>query len=101
MNECEISWPEILSQSCPVLHGGCSALIHSLANKILNLSYFVLCQYDVMSSYQHDTKTSSNGYFLLKYKSEPILYFNLTKKSEVSTSTFTRVFLNMNICTST
>ncbi len=64
----EISLPEILSQSCPVLHGGCSAMIHSLANKILNVSYFVLmCQYDVRSSYQRDTKTgSSNGYFLLK-----------------------------------
>ncbi len=43
-------------------------MIHSLANKILNVSYFVLmCQYDVRSSYQRDTKTgSSNGYFLLK-----------------------------------
>ncbi len=75
LDECEI-----LSQSCPVLHGGCSVMIHSLANKILNVSYFV-CQYDVRSSYQRDTKTgSSNGYFLLKYMSEPILlYFNLSK----------------------
>ncbi len=82
LDECEISLPEILSQSCPVLRG-CSAMIHSLANKILNVSYFVLmCQYDVRSSYQHDIKTgSSNGYFLLKYMSEPILlYFNLSKK---------------------
>ncbi len=68
LDECEISLPEILSQSCPVLHGGCSVMMHSLANKILNVSYFVLmCQYDVRSSYQCDTKTgSSNGYFLLK-----------------------------------
>ncbi len=68
LNECEISLPEILSQSCPGLHGGCSVMIHSLTNKILNVSYFVLmCQYDVRSSYQRDTKTvSSNGYFLLK-----------------------------------
>ncbi len=67
LDECEISLPEILSQSCPVLHGGCSVMIHSLANKILNVSYFVLCQYDVWSSYQRDTKTgSSNVYFLLK-----------------------------------
>ncbi len=64
LDECEISLPAILSQSCPVLHGGCSVMIHSLANKILNVSYFVLMrQYDVRSSYQRDTKTgSSNGY---------------------------------------
>ncbi len=83
LDECEISLPEILSQSCPVLHGGCSVMLRPLANKILNLRYFVLmCQYDVRSSYQRDTKTgSSNGYFLLKYMSEPILlYFNLSKK---------------------
>ncbi len=58
LDECEISRPEIVSQSCPILHGGCSVMIHSLANKILNASYFVLmCQYDVRSSYQRDTKT--------------------------------------------
>ncbi len=34
LDECEISLSEMLSQSCPVLHGGCSAMIHSLANKI-------------------------------------------------------------------
>ncbi len=41
-----------------------------------------MCQYNVRSSYQHDTKTGcSNGYFLLKYMSEPIiLYFNLSKQ---------------------
>ncbi len=34
-----------------VVYGGCSDLIHSLANTILNVSYFVLiCQYDVRSS---------------------------------------------------
>ncbi len=68
LDECEISLPEILSQSCPILHGGCSAMIHSLANNILNASYFVLmCQCEERSSYQRDTKTgSSNGYFLLK-----------------------------------
>ncbi len=83
LDECEIFLPEILSQSCPVLHGGCSVMIHSLANKILNVSYFVLmCQYDVRSTYQHDTKTGcGNGYFLLKYMSDPkLLYFNLSKK---------------------
>ncbi len=71
LDECEISLSEILSQFCPVLHGGCSVMIHSLANKILNVSYFVLmCQYDVRSSYQRDTTTgSSNVYFLLKYMS--------------------------------
>ncbi len=102
LDECEISLPEIMFQSCPVLHDGCSVMIHSLANKILNVSYFVLmCQYDVWFSYQRDTKTGiSNGYFLLKYMSEPILlYFNLSKKSVVSTSTFTRVFLNTSIYT--
>ncbi len=102
LDECEISLPEIMFQSCPVLHDGCSVIIHSLANKILNVSYFVLmCQYDVWFSYQRDTKTGiSNGYFLLKYMSEPILlYFNLSKKSVVSTSTFTRVFLNTSIYT--
>ncbi len=52
LDECEISWTEMLSQSCPVLHGGCSALIPSLANYILIVSYFVLMyQYDVRSSY--------------------------------------------------
>ncbi len=83
LDECEISLPEILSQSCPVLHDGCAVMIHALANKILNESYFVLmCQYDVRSSYLQDTKTgSSNGYFLLKNMVEPILlYFNLSKK---------------------
>ncbi len=50
------------AQSFPVLHGGCSVMIHSLANKILNVSYFVLmCQYDVRSSYQRDTKTGSSN----------------------------------------
>ena len=40
-------------------------------------------------------KRGSNGYFLLKYMSEPtLLYFNLSEKV-VCTSTFTRVFLNM------
>ncbi len=34
LDECEISLPEILSQSCPVLHGVCSVMIHSLANNI-------------------------------------------------------------------
>ncbi len=34
LDECEISLPEILSQSCPVLHGGCSVIIYSLANNI-------------------------------------------------------------------
>ncbi len=34
LDECEISLPEILSQSCPVLHGGCPVMIHSLANNI-------------------------------------------------------------------
>ncbi len=32
LGECEISMPEILSQSCLVLHGGCSVTMHSLAN---------------------------------------------------------------------
>ncbi len=35
LDECQISLPEMLSQSCPVLHGGCSVMIHSLANKCL------------------------------------------------------------------
>ncbi len=73
LDEFEIFWP--------VLHGGCSALRHSLANKILHVSYFVLmCQYDVRSSNQRDTKTDrSKGSFLLKYMSELILfYFNLS-----------------------
>ncbi len=41
-----------------------------------------MCQYDASSSYQRGTKTvCSNGYFLLKYMSEPILiYFNLSKQ---------------------
>ncbi len=34
LGECEISLPEISSQSCPVIHGGCSVMIHSLANNI-------------------------------------------------------------------
>ncbi len=34
LEECEISLPEILSQSCPVLHGGCSVMKHPLANNI-------------------------------------------------------------------
>ncbi len=46
---------------CPspaLFYGGCSVMIHSLANKILNVSYFVLmCQYDVRYSSQRDTKT--------------------------------------------
>ncbi len=38
-----------------------------------------MCQYDVRSSYQRDTKTgSSNGYFLLKYMSESPYFFTLT-----------------------
>ncbi len=65
---CEISLPELLSQSCPVLHGGCSVMIHSLANDV-NVSYFeLMCQYDVRSSDQRDTKLV-NGYFILKYMS--------------------------------
>ncbi len=49
LDECEISLPEILSQSCPVLRDGCLVMIHSLANNILNASYFVLiCQYNVV-----------------------------------------------------
>ncbi len=40
LDECEISLPEILSQSCPALHGGCSVMIHSLANNIkCNIKY--------------------------------------------------------------
>ncbi len=30
LDECEISLPEILSQSCPVLHGGCSIQLNSI-----------------------------------------------------------------------
>ncbi len=40
LDECQISLPEILSQSCPVLHGGYSVMIHSLANNIkCNIKY--------------------------------------------------------------
>ncbi len=67
---------------CPspsVLHGGCSVMIHSLANKILDVRYFVLmCQYDVRSSYQRDTKTgSSKGTFYLSICQSPY-FFTLT-----------------------
>ncbi len=49
--ECEISLSECFSQSCTVLHGGCSVMILSLANKILKVIYFeLMCQYDVQSS---------------------------------------------------
>ncbi len=34
LDKCEISLPEILSQSCPVLHDVCFIMIHSLANNI-------------------------------------------------------------------
>ncbi len=63
----EISLPANLSKSCPVLHCGCSVMIHALANKILIVNNLILmCQYDVRSSYRRHTKTvSSNGYFLL------------------------------------
>ncbi len=33
-DECEISFPETMSQSYLVLQGGCSVVIHSLANNI-------------------------------------------------------------------
>ncbi len=58
LDECEISLPEMLSQSCSVLHSGCSVMIHSLANKILNVSYFVLmCQYDCVMLWGARTHT--------------------------------------------
>ncbi len=34
LDECEISLPEIMSQSCPVLRDGCLVMIHPLANNI-------------------------------------------------------------------
>ncbi len=40
LDECEISLPEMLSQSCLVIHGGVSAMAHSLANYI---KYKVIC----------------------------------------------------------
>ncbi len=68
LEECEISLPVM-----------CSVTIQSLANKILNVSYFVLlCQYDVRYRYQHDTKTgSSTGYFYLSTCQSPY-FFTLT-----------------------
>ncbi len=41
LDECEISLPGILSQSCPVLSDGCLVIMHSLAN---NIKYNIKCK---------------------------------------------------------